>query len=210
VRSLIGLMLVSSVVAADPLPAHYAPMFESGKSWVYDTSLQYFGGEEDPKTGKPLRHTDHDKVTCKVIDVTKRAGATISHITCTKDLGRKLEVAGYWVGTASGLWRSADTEQAPDAAAIKDLEKEPPRIAASPVVFEKIRHIDSLDPKHDAITTGVRESPKIHGWCAYEDSSNADPDGGRVVACFGDGIGIQSGYNDIGGSLNKFEFTVRP
>jgi hypothetical protein len=210
VRSLLGLMLVSSVVSAEPLPAHYAPLFERGKSWVYDTSLQYFGGDEDPKTGKSLRHTDHDKVTCSVVDVTKRAGATISHITCNKDLGRKLEVAGYWIGTTSGLWRFSDPEQPPDADAIKDLEKEPPRIAARPVVFEKLQHVGSLDPKHDTVTIGVRESPKIHGWCAYEDSSNADPDGGRVVACFGAGVGIESGYNDIGGSLNKFEFTVRP
>ncbi len=206
-RSLLGLVLLSSVAAAEPLPAHYAHLFERGKSWVYDTSLQVFG-DEDLKTGKPLRHTDRDKVTCRVAEVTQHAGATLSHITCNKDLGRKFEVVGYWLGTARGLWRFADPGQAPDAAAIADIQKEPPQIVANPVAFEKVRHVDFLDPKHDTVTTGVRESPKIHGWCAYEDSSNADPDGGRVVLCFANGL--QSGYNDIGGTLDKFEFTVRP
>lgn len=208
-RLIIPLLLVSTVAAAEPLPAHYAPLFERGKTWVYDTSLQYFGGEDDPKTGKPLRHTDRDKVTCKVVDVAKRSGAMISHITCDKDLGRKFDVAGYYACTAEGLWRFGESEQPPDADTIKELLKEPPQIAAKPVVVEKVRRVEMLDPKHDTIISGVRESPKIHGWCVFEDSSNADPDGGRVVACYGANIGIQSGYDDVGGELNKFEFTVR-
>ena len=209
VRIIVPLLLGSSIAAAEPLPAHYAPLFERGKSWTYDTSLQYFGGEDDPKTGKPLRHTDRDKATCKVVDVKQRAGAAISHITCDKDLGRKFDVAGFYAGTAEGLWRFAETDQPPDAAAIRAILKEPPRIAAKPVVVETVRRIEMLDPKHDAIISGVRESPKIHGWCVYEDSSNADPDGGRVSVCYGANIGIQSGYDDVGGELNKLEFTVR-
>ena len=199
-------LVISAVASADPaaLPAHYAPLFDQGKTWVYDTSLQYWGGDD-----KPARRTDRDKVACKVVEVTHRAGATISRITCDKDLGRKFEVPGYYAGTAKGLWHFAEPDHAPDADAIREILKEPPLVAAQPVVVETVRHIDSLDKKHDTIISGVRESAKIKGWCVYEDSSHADPDGGRVVACYGASIGIQSGYNDIGGELNKFEFTAR-
>lgn len=197
VRSLAALISLTSVAAAEPLPAHYAAMFERGKTWVYDTSVQYFGGEQPAR-----KHTDRDKVTCTVANVSRRSGAEVAFITCDKEL-RKLEVAGYWVANATGLWHAIET---PD---LTELFKEPPRILAKPVAFERTRKIEFLDPKHDTVTTGVRASPKINGWCTYEDSSNADPDGGRVVTCFAPGIGIQSGYNDIGGELNKFEFTAR-
>ena len=199
-------LVISAVAAAKPapLPAHYAPLFERGKTWVYDTSLQYWGGED-----KPTRHTEHDKVTCKVVEVAQRAGATISHITCDKGLGRKFDVPGFYAGTAAGLWRFGDADQPPDADTVRAILREPPLIAGAPTVAEKVTRTGLFDPKHDTILTGVRESPKIQGWCAYEDTSNADPDGGRVVACYGPSVGIQSGYNDVGGELNKFEFTAR-
>lgn len=199
-------LAVSAVAAADPLPAHYAPMFDKGKTWVYDIRHVTFGAE-DETTGKPTHLTERDKVTCKVIEVRKRAGATIGHITCDKDLGRKFELPGFWVATDQGLWRFADAE-APDPSAVKELLRTPPRIAGRPKVVEKITH-EGLDPKHDTILTGVRESPKIKGWCTYEDTTSADPDGGHVSVCYAPGIGIESGYDDVGGSLDKLEYTAR-
>lgn len=205
-RWILTSLLVSSVAGAAPaLPAHYAPLFEKGRTWVYDWSLVTFGAE-DENTGKPTRNTDRGKVTCKVAEVAHRAGAAIAHIRCDQDLGRKFVVAGTWLGTAKGLWRIADDA---DAEAIRDAQKEPPNIAGQPKPFEKVTHVDFFDKKHDTILTGVRESAKIKGWCAYEDSSNADPDGGRIVTCFGPGIGIESGYDDVGGELNKLEYTAR-
>lgn len=203
VRLLLGFVFLSSIgssiAAADPaLPAHYAPLFERGKTWVYDTALKEFG---DPR---PI--VTRAKVTCTVGEVTKRGAAMVSHITCDRDPSPKLELPGYWVGTAAGLWHLGD--EAPDADAIAQIQSEPPRIAGKPMAFETARKVELFDPAHDKIITGVRVSPKIHGWCAYEDSSNADPDGGRIVTCYGPGIGIQSGYNDVGGSLNKLEYTV--
>jgi hypothetical protein len=199
-------LVTATAAAAAPLPAHYAPLFEKGKTWVYDTRHITFGAEDD-KTGKPTHLTERDKVTCKVIEVTRRAGAAVSHITCDKDLGRKFDLAGFWIGTDKGLWRSAE-DQAPDAGAIEDLQKAPMRIAGQPKVFEKIIH-EGIDPKHDTILIGVRESSKIKGWCAYEDTTNADPDGGHVSVCYGADLGIESGYDDVGGSLDKLEYTVR-
>lgn len=207
---LLGAMLIAAatsnaVAAPAPLPAHYAAMFDKGKTWVYDWSLVTFGAE-DEKTGKPTHLTERGKVTCKVAEVTRRGGATVAHITCDQDLGRKFLVAGDWAATDKGLWRIGE---ASDADAIRDALKEPPTIEGQPKVGEKITHVDLFDKKHDTIVTGIRESAKIKGWCAYEDSSNADPDGGRVVTCFAQGIGIQSGYDDVGGTLNKLEYTAR-
>lgn len=196
-----AVVLVSSMAAAEPaLPAHYAPLFERGRTWIYDTSLKEFG------EAKPI--ITRAKVTCTVGEVTKHGAAMVSHITCDRDPSPKLELPGYWVGTAAGLWRLEDRDQAPDADAIARIQREPPQIAGKPVVFETARKVELFDPAHDTILTGVRASAKINGWCAYEDSANADPDGGRIVTCYGPGIGIQSGYNDVGGSLNKFEYTV--
>jgi len=208
-RVVLATLLMASVASAAPaLPAHYAAMFDKGKTWVYDWKLVTFGAEDD-KTGKPTRNTERGKVTCKVIDVTRRAGPAVAHITCDQELGRKFVVPGYWVGTDKGLWRLGESEQAPDADAIKAALKEPAQIAGAPNVFEKVTHVEFFDKNHNTILTGVRESPKIKGWCAYEDTANADPDGGHVATCYGPGIGIESGYDDVGGELNRLEYTAR-
>ena len=88
---------------APKLPAHVAPLFEKGRVWVYDTAITTWG-PDDPKTGKPARKTDRDKVTCKVAEVVTRAGVAVSHVTCDKGI-YKLKVAGSYAGTPAGLWR---------------------------------------------------------------------------------------------------------
>jgi hypothetical protein len=199
-----------SIAHADPpkLAAHIAPMFERGKTWVYDISLQRWG-DIDPRTDKPTRHTDHDKVTCKVSEVVQRAGVPVSRVTCDKDLGWKFPVAGCYAGTAGGLWRIICETGLPDADEVRTVLHDPPLIATAPTVFEKVSRMGGPDPKHDLAITGLRESPKIGGWCTYGDTSKGDPDGGRIVECYAPGIGIESGYNDVGGELNKLEYTVR-
>lgn len=202
------LVLVVGHAGADApkLPAHVAPLFEKGRTWVYDTAITYWGAE-DPRTGKPTRKTDREKVTCKVADVATRAGAAVSHVTCDKD-SSKLKVAGFYAGTPAGLWR-VGVDEVPTELDVKEALAGPPLIAAVPKPFEKVTKAGGADPKHDTLIDGLRESPRTGGWCLYGDSSKADPDGGRIVQCFAPGIGIESGYNDVGGELNKFEYTAR-
>lgn len=202
-RLIAASLFVSSLAAAAPLPAHYAPLFEKGKTWVYDTRHITFG----PDIQHPFVEKGH--VACKVVEVKRHGGATVSHITCDQDLGRKFDLAGWWRATDKGLARIADDGPAPDANLIVDPEHEI-RIAAQPKVFENIIHdAMAMDRKHDRILVGVRESPKIAGWCVYQDTTDIDPDGGHVSICYAPGIGIQSGYDDVGGSLDRLEWTVR-
>jgi len=204
---LLALVLSARAGADGPtLPAHVAPLFEKGRVWVYDTAITYWG-PDDPKTGKQTRKTDREKVTCKVEAVATRAGAKVSHVTCDKDI-YKLHVAGFYAGTPAGLWRVGFDEVPADDDLVAALA-EPPLIAAAPKTFEKVTKAGGPDPKHDTLIEGLRTSPKTGGWCLYGDSSKADVDGGRIVQCFAPGVGIESGYNDVGGELNKFEYTVR-
>jgi hypothetical protein len=205
-RVALFVLLIPAVAVADApkLAPHVAPLFEKGKTWTYDTALTVWGGDG---VGAPKRVTSREKIACKVVDVTMHAGALVSHVTCDKPSSRKLRIAGFYMGNNAGLWR-VGLEDAPTDDDLAAALKEPPLIATKPKVFEKLTKIGGPDPKHDTVIDGLRESPK-GGWCLYGDSAGADPDGGRIVECFAPGVGIASGYNDVGGELNKFEYTAR-
>jgi len=210
VRSAPLLLLLAASAGAEPRPklaAHYAALFENGRTWVYDTSLTFYSGSEDEHTHKMLKQTDRSTVTCKVADVVTRKSALVSHITCAPDSNRKFHVDGYWAGTAKGLW-SLGRDEAPGDDELAEILKDPPVIAAAPKAFRKVeKDKDSLDTKHNEFIHGIKAAPG--GWCVFADSTNGDPDGGVQTTCYIAGVGIANSLDDIGGELNRFEYTAR-
>ncbi len=53
------------------------------------------------------------------------------------------------------------------------------------------------------MASSAPELPDVAG-PNHGDSSKANPDGGR----FAPGVGIASGYNDVGGELDKLEYAA--
>ena len=206
-RLALALLAVATTADAAPprLARHIAPMFELGRTWVYDTSLTTWGDQDEH--GKLSKATSHKVVTCKVVAVGELRGAATSHITCD-DNSWKLTIPGYYLGTPAGLFEYRDTGDAKpaddDLAAILD---QPPLIASAPRPFRKIsRNTQSLEPVHNVYVNGIRTTPG--GWCVYDDSSDDGPDGGKTSTCFVAGIGIASGGDDRGGELNDFRFSI--
>jgi hypothetical protein len=203
--SLILVILVAAAHADAPKPpklaAHYAPLFEKGRTWVYDTSLTTWADSDGKK-----KHTDRGVVTCTVVDVATRVGAMFSHVTCDKDDNRKFRVAGYYAATGAGMW-SFRSDDLPTDEDLTRWMKEPPAIAAKPKVSRRVRKMGGPDPKHDDIIEGIRATSG--GWCVYEDSGNADVDGGKTSVCYVAGIGIANAEDDVGGELNDFAYIAR-
>jgi len=203
---ILGLCVVAPIVNAAPdagiaLAPHIAPMFEKGRTWVFDTAFTSWKTDVEKATARA-------KVTCKVVSVTPSKRFVLSHVTCSKldVLGRKFPVPGYYVGTAAGLWYlPANDDKEPTADDIHSRLAEPPTIASAPKPFEKVSK-DSIESR--PYIDGLRPSAKGDGWCVYSDTSKL-ADGGHTSLCYLNGIGIESGFDDVGGELARLEYTAR-
>lgn len=202
--ALIVAVLAGSAHAKGPaLAPHIAPIFEAGRTWTFDTAQTNWAGPDGKK-----KATTRGKVTCKVASVNITAKRALARITCSADL-RKLAIAGYWLANEKGLvYIGFPDDPPPSEEDLAVLLAQPPLMTAAPKPFEKATKVDSPDPGHDTVIEGLRASSKAGGWCVYNDTSKL-VDGGRVVQCFGPAAGFESGYNDVGGELDRFEYSVR-
>lgn len=198
-------VLAGSAHAKGPVLApHIAPIFQKGRTWTFDTAQTNWAADYDGKKTT----TKRGKVTCQVASVSLTPKRALARITCDADL-RKLQIAGYWIANAKGVsYIGFPDDPPPSEEDLLSLLAQPPLMGARPKPFEKATKVEGIDPANDIVIEGLRASSKAGGWCVYSDSSKLI-DGGRVVQCFGPAAGFESGYNDVGGELDRFEYGVR-
>ncbi len=122
------------------------------------------------------------KVTTHAVVTCTASG---SAITCDGPL--EPPVAGRYASTADGLER--------EGALV---------LAAKPKAFRRVAHDDAM---HADRISGVRAGRG--GWCAFEDSSDVDPDGASTEQCFAP-TGIQSGdFDGGGGDWRRVSYRLR-
>lgn len=185
------------------LAPHVAPIFEAGRTWTFDTAVTRWG-DPDMRTKAKTR----GKVVCKVASTSVTAKRALAKITCDADLP-KLALAGYWVAGPKGLYYiGVPDEPAPSEQDLAELLAQPPLLPAAPKAFEKVSKVEMPEPEPSTMIQGLRASAKAGGWCVYEDTTKLT-DGGRVVRCFAPRSGFESGYDDVGGELDRFEYSVR-
>lgn len=206
IRAALALLVVLTGAAEAKrlvLAPHIAPIFDQGRTWTFDTASTHWG-DPDMKTTS----TSRGKVTCKVESASVTAKRALAKVTCDLEL-RKLNLAGYWVANARGLYYIGFPDDPPPTEeAMAALAADTPHLPAKPKAFEKVTRTEAGPDTFANLIEGLRASAKSGGWCVYGDTSKFI-DGGRVVQCFAPGSGFESGYNDVGGELDRFEYAVR-
>jgi hypothetical protein len=133
-------------------PAHYAALFEAGRSWTYQVETTHTIPDEPPDVETAL-------VRCKVAGTGAFDGGTWSQIDCDGDFGQQQPVAGVWVADARGLYR---LDAAPGTAA--ELDPEYLRMPATPEATSEDIIDDPFGDGPQPI--GSRSvSPAGEGWC---------------------------------------------
>ena len=207
---LVCLVIGSLPVAAEPaLPKHYAQLFVDGKQWTYDvriTTWDYAKIENLDPQKVPVRRwpkrTQTHVVVCSVAKVARLGAATVSQITCDKTVDEKVDIAGIYVATATGLHRYGGDVFPQTEAELAPLD--PPLIAAKPKPMRKTTKEPFTDSSHFHVTLAVQS--RGGAWCTSQRLDGAPHDGTRTT-CFGGGIA--SGGNDVAGELHDVQYTVR-
>ncbi|MBX3159343.1 MAG: hypothetical protein KF773_25460 [Deltaproteobacteria bacterium] len=171
------------------LPALYAGLFETGKSWKlpaeYVTSMD---GQTSSAKGT---------MTCHVEEARAITGGKTARLACDPDgVEAPDSPAGTYVGTPAGLWRVDD---AFDGDATK-LDATKMLLAAAPKEG-KVETKDTENPDH-----GSAVIVKAHagGWCASSGSWGGD-EGGWTL-CLRDGAVIGGAGFWAGGSTRDLYF----
>ena len=206
---LTGLAIGTTTVAAEPaLPKHYAQLFVEGKQWTYDVRITTWDyaklGNLDSKVpvSRWPKRTQPHVVVCSVAKVARLGAATVSQITCDKEIDSKVDIAGIYVASANGLHRYGGTAFPQTEAELEPLD--PPLIAAKPKAMRKTTKEPFTDTDHYRITRAVQFTGGA--WCTSERLDGAAHDGTRKT-CFGGGIA--SGGNDVAGELHDMQYVVR-
>jgi hypothetical protein len=182
--AVLAILCSSSAALADPkLPAHYAGLFENGRTWTYELAVTDFDHVERPDgtlqavRGKPVR----SKFTCTVADVT----GVVATITCDKEIDSvySFRVDGQWVATKTGIARD---------------EGGPVLVGARPKVTRTRTKTEFGGHLVIAVT-----SPAKGTWCNVEDTTKYGAgDGAITTVCFKAGA-IASGKLDYHGGTPR-------
>jgi hypothetical protein len=188
---------ISEVDDGDPAryPAHYAALFEPGKSWTYHVETTHSIPDEPPDVEKVM-------VRCKVAGTGAFDGGTWSQIDCDGDFGQQQPVAGVWVADARGLYR---LDAAPGTAA--ELDPAYLRMPAAPEASSEDIIDDPFGDGPQPI--GSRSvSQEGDGWC-FELTTEVG-DAAWDEQCFGpEGI-VKGAVGWSGGSDHETKYELAP
>jgi hypothetical protein len=101
------------------LPAHYAKLFDAGRSWRYHV-----------KSGENTEPRVDEIVSCRVTNVGQQGELRISTITCDA-VPDDTAIGGVYVASSRGLWRASYGGDSPETS-IAQLVQGPPDLDARP------------------------------------------------------------------------------
>ena len=182
--AVLAILSASSAARAEAkLPAHYAALFENGRTWTYELSVTGFDFVERPDgtmkavPGKPVRST----FSCTVTEV----AANVATITCDKEIDSaySFRVDGAWVATKAGIARD---------------EGGPALVPARPRVSRTRTKTDFGGHLVIAVT-----SPAKGTWCNVVDTTKYGAGDGAITTVCLDAGGVASGKLDYHGGTPR-------
>jgi hypothetical protein len=187
----LAILCASSAALADAKPpAHYAALFEKGRTWTYELAVTDFDYVERPDgtvravPGKPVK----SRFTCTVADV----AGNVATVTCDKEIDSaySFRVDGQWVATRTGIARD---------------EGGPVLVGVRP----KVRRTRTKTDFGGYMVTAVT-SPAKDTWCSVDDTTKYGAgDGAITTVCFKAGVGVASGKFDYyGGTPRIVEYKI--
>jgi len=182
--------------------AHYAALFEAGKSWRYHVKAKIQMYEpDDPKadaSGQVIEDSEHD-ATCAVAEARAWKGGVMSRVECDQAISDSNDpLTGAWVADARGLWR---VDELP--------EKGDPDLADARMVIASAPTAGKHEQKGTGDEEGFGESTEIvaegSGWCVTYTSWGGDES--YDTLCFAGGV-VRGAAGWAGGSSHETTFEL--